>query len=138
LELYIVVGKNGVDKLKEGVYHYLIDEHALQEIRTGDRRAELSEACLGQGFIQEAPVSLVIAALFSRTTKRYGTRGERYVYMEVGHASQNTYLAVTSLGLGTVEAGAFKDDQVSKALGLEDDIIPLIVMPIGYPTRWGK
>lgn len=135
LELYLVVGKNSVDKLKEGVYHYLIEEHSLELITEGDTREDLSRACLGQDFIQEAPVSLVITAKFQRTTNHYGTRGQRYVYMEAGHACQNTYLAVTNLGLATVEVGAFVDDSVKQVLNLDKDCVPLSVMPIGYPRK---
>jgi len=133
LELYLVVGKNSVDKLTPGVYHYLIDRHALELVKNKDVRAELALACLGQDFIRQAPVSLVIAADFMRTCARYAGRGERYVHMEAGHASQNIYLAVYSFGLATVEVGAFVDTQVSQTLGLEGDLAPLIVMPVGYP-----
>jgi SagB-type dehydrogenase family enzyme len=135
LELYLVVGKNSTDKLKEGIYHYLIEEHALELILEEDIRKELSLACLGQDFIAKAPVSLVVACKSSRTTNRYGARGQRYVYMEAGHACQNAYLAVTNLGLGTVEVGAFYDDNVKRLLKLERDCEPLIVMPIGYPAK---
>lgn len=135
LELYLVVGKNSVDRLKEGIYHYIIEEHSLELVSGGDIRRELTKACLGQDFIEEAPISLVIAAKFARTTNRYGTRGNRYVYMEVGHACQNTYLAVTNLGLSTVEVGAFIDEDVNEVLGLDKDCVALIVMPIGYPKR---
>jgi len=133
LELYLVVGQNCVDKLNAGIYHYLIDRHALELMKDGDVREGLASACLGQGFIQQAPATLVITAKFMRTTARYGARGEHYVYVEAGHASQNAYLAVYSLGLATVEVGAFSDSQVSQALSLEGDFIPLIIMPVGYP-----
>jgi len=135
LELYLVVGENAVDKLKTGVYHYLIEEHSLVNIEVGDKRKELSGACLGQDFIAKAPVSLIIAAKFQRTTKRYGDRGEHYVYIEVGHAAQNTYLAATNLGLATCEVGAFSEDNAKRMLGLDDDCAVLIVMPIGYPEQ---
>lgn len=133
LELYVLIGKDGVARLKEGLYHYLIEEHALELTAEGDKRQELAAACLGQAFLSSAPVSLIICAQFERTTGRYGDRGERYVYMEAGSAYQNTYLAVTQLGLGTVAVGAFMDERVSAVLGLEEDLVPLIVMPIGYP-----
>ena len=133
LELYLAVGENCVDKLKAGVYHYLIEEHSLQLITEGDKRKELARACLGQNFIYEAGASLVITAKFHRTTNHYGLRGERYVYMEVGHASQNTYLAVTNLGLVTVEVGAFDDENIKRLLNFDKDCDPLIIMPIGYP-----
>jgi len=132
LELYVVVGENCADKLKAGVYHYLIEDHSLQLIAEGDKREELAGACLGQSFIYAAPVSLVITAKFLRTTSHYGARGQRYVYAEVGHASQNTYLAITNLGLATCEVGAFDDDSVRRLLNLDKDSDPLSVMPIGY------
>ncbi len=135
LELYVVIGQNSVEGLKEGIYHYLIGEHALEIIAQGDKRQELASACLGQGFIKEAPLSLVIAAKFQRTTGRYGTRGERYVYTEAGHACQNTYLAVTDLGLGTVEVGAFSDEDVKRVANLDRDCAPLLVLAIGYPAQ---
>lgn len=133
LELYLVVGESCVDKLEAGLYHYLIQDHSLQFITPGDKRKELARACLGQNFIYEAPVSLVITAKFQRTTNHYGLRGERYVLMEAGHASQNTYLAVTNLGLATCAVGAFDDDSIKRILNLDRDCDPLSVMPIGYP-----
>jgi SagB-type dehydrogenase family enzyme len=132
LELYLVLGENCIEKLKAGVYHYLIEEHSLQFIAEGDKRRDLARTCLGQSFIYEAPLSLVITAKFHRTTGHYGARGERYVYMEAGHASQNTYLAVTNLGLATVEIGAFDDDSADRLLNLDKDSKTLLVMPIGY------
>jgi SagB-type dehydrogenase family enzyme len=135
LELYVVVGENCVDKLEAGVYRYLIEDHSLEFITKGDKRKELARACLGQNFLYEAGVSLVITAKFDRTTNHYGSRGQRYVYMEAGHASQNTYLAVTNLGLATCEVGAFDDDSVKRLLNLVRDCEPLSVMPIGYAER---
>jgi SagB-type dehydrogenase family enzyme len=132
LELYLVTGDKAVKELKAGLYHYIIDEHALELIFEGDVRAELSKACLSQDFVRQAPISLIIAADFRRTTGRYGKKGENYVYMEVGHACQNANLAVTDLNLGTVEVGAFSDFQVSQVLQLDKNHKPLIVMPIGY------
>lgn len=133
LELYVLIGRGGVARIKEGLYHYLIDEHALELAREGDKRQELAAACLGQGFLRDAPVSLIICAQFERTTARYGARGERYVFMEVGSAYQNTYLAAAQLGLGTVAVGAFNDESVRSVLDLEEDLFPLLVMPLGYP-----
>jgi nitroreductase len=52
--------------------------------------------------------------------------------MDVGHACENVYLMVTELGLGTVEIGAFQDGDVKKVLGLDRNLEPLAIMPIGY------
>jgi SagB-type dehydrogenase family enzyme len=138
LELYLVVGKGAVSNLGEGIYHYLIDEHSLQLCASLDKRSELAKACFNQDFIKEAPVSIVIAADSNRTASRYAERAVRYVHTEAGHACQNVYLAVACLGLGTVEVGAFDDQQVAQVAGLDKNYSPLIVMPVGYARLWEK
>jgi len=138
LELYLVTGENSVEAMQAGVYHYLIQNHSLKLIANGDQRQALAFACLGQSFIGTSPASIVIAAKFNRTMSRYGTRGRRYVYMEAGSAAQNTYLSAVNLGLATIAIGAFDDAVVKKTLSLENDVEPLIVLPIGYPVQWEK
>ena len=89
---------------------------------------------LGEESIYEAPLDIVICAEYERTLSRYGSRGVRYVHMEAGHAAQNIYLQATALGLGTVAVGAFGDEQVRKALRLEEQLKPLYIMPVGKPA----
>lgn len=131
LELYLVVGKDCLEGADEGVYYYNWRGNLLRPHLSGDLRDRLAKACLGQVFVAQAPVSIVIAADYNRTTSCYGERGRRYVHMEVGHCCQNIHLEVVSLGLGTVVVGAFQDQQVKVLLELEEE--PLAVMPIGYP-----
>ncbi len=133
LEIYLVVGLSGVEGIAEGVYSYLDTDNALSLIRNGDVRKQLMQASLAQEFILEAPVSIVIAARYSRTKGHYGERGGRYVDMEAGHSCQNIYLVATHLGLSTVEIGAFSDIDVKEVLNLQQDSQPLAIMPIGYP-----
>jgi len=132
LDIYLVVGKDKVENLKAGVYHYNLHHHSLTIILEGDKRRELARACLRQRFIEDAPVSLIITAEFSRITNRYGKKGIYYAHMEAGHVGQNVYLQAESLGLGTVVIGAFYEEDVSQALNLPDQHIPLYVMPVGY------
>ncbi len=135
LEVYVVVGKNGVEGLKAGIYVYDPFTHTLRLIKEGDVREELYEACLRQQWVRDAPVNIVVVAEYERTTKVYGERGIRYVHMEVGHVGQNIYLEATALGLGTVAVGAFYDDMVREIIGLPTNKHPLYVMPIGVPVK---
>lgn len=133
LEVFVFVGNETVDELQAGIYHYQVDSHSLSLHRSGDSRQGLTTAALEQEFIANAPVDIVICALYPRTSYRYGRRGERYVHMEVGHVGENIHLQALALGLTTVEVGAFDDEEVRKVLGLEEQIRPLYIMPIGKP-----
>lgn len=135
LDLYLVVGKNGVEGLGAGVYHYLVSNHSLEIHLRGDKRRVLALASLGQMFITRAPISIVTTVEYSRITSRYGQRGVRYAHIEVGHVGENIYLQAEALGLGTVAVGAFSDGMVSKCLNLSKEHEPLYIMPVGYPKR---
>jgi SagB-type dehydrogenase family enzyme len=117
---------------KEGVHHYYPRKHELKQVSGEDVRKSLCDAALRQEFIAEAPVVLVITAVFERTKAKYGERGTRYVFAEAGHVSQNIYLQCESLGLSTVTVGAFYDDRVQEALRIPKDYRPIYIMPIGY------
>ena len=129
LELYCLAGN--VSGLESGVYHYRPVPHALMLHQSGDRRVDLADAALDQDWFVIAPVVLAFAAEFKRTTRKYGERGERYVYIEVGHAAQNACLMATSLGCGCATVGAFDDDAVKAVLQLPQHEAPLYLLPVG-------
>ncbi len=129
LEVYVVAGN--VDGLPAGVYKYRPHEHELEKVAVGDVRADLCAAAINQECVEDGAAVLVFAAVYERTTQKYGERGVRYVHMEVGHAAQNVYLQAVSLGLGTVVVGAFDDDEVERLLHMQDDERALYIMPVG-------
>lgn len=129
LEIYLVSGN--VQDLPAGVYHYLPAENALQLLVKGDKRAALTAAALQQNSIKLAPVDIVITAVYARTTKKYGHRGKRYAYIEVGHAAQNVCLQAASLRFGTVTIGAFDESAFRAILTLPKEEVPLYIMPVG-------
>ncbi len=91
--------------LPAGIYKYRPQGHELEKVAEGDVRADLCAAALDQECVEDGAAVLVFAAVYERTTGKYGERGVRYVHMEVGHAAQNVYLQAVSLGLGTVVVG---------------------------------
>ncbi|AAM05785.1 TPA: SagB/ThcOx family dehydrogenase [Methanosarcina acetivorans] len=130
LEVHVVIGEGS--GLEAGIYRYVTEEHSLIQEIPGDMRKKLSEAALSQGMIKNAPVSLVISAIYPRITSKYGKRGLRYAHMEAGHAAQNVYLLGVELGIGTCTVGAFEDEEVKKVLKMPANEDPLYIMPLGY------
>lgn len=133
LELFVACGTRSVEGMNEGIYHYEVNNHSLTRHHEKDIRTELAEASVNQDIVSIALVDIIICALYSRTTSRYGGRGERYILLEVGHAGQNIYLEATALGLASVAIGAFDDDQVRELLRLDSRYSPLYIMAVGKP-----
>lgn len=129
LEVYLVVGE--VNSLAAGVYRYDPGPHRLELVADGDIRVPVADVAVGQTWISKAAIVVVLAAVFERTTARYGKRGERYVYVEAGHAAQNLLLQAVALGLGARPVGAFNDLGVSRLLLLPDGETPLYIIPVG-------
>ncbi|MET0092527.1 MAG: SagB/ThcOx family dehydrogenase [Sedimenticola sp.] len=130
LEIHLVAGQ--VVGVSPGSYRYDPLRHSLTSEVSGDLRTELAQVALGQSWISEAPAVIVVSAVYSRTTFKYGRRGERYVHIEVGHAGQNLLLQATALGLASATVGAFNDAELKRLLGLPDDELPMIILPVGH------
>ena len=133
LEIYLVAGR--VESLDPGVYSYQPHGHELVMLSKGDKRDALGAAALGQRCVSDSAVTFVVAAVYERTAGKYGSRAGRYIFIEVGHASQNILLQAVARGLGTVMLGAFDDAAIQRVLGLPQDHVPLALIPAGYPKK---
>lgn len=99
-------------------------------------KKKLCEAALGQTFIQQAPIIVVICANEQRSAKRYGKRGKAlYCLLDAAASVQNLLLAVHALGLGACWVGAFHDEAVAHILDLPPWLKPIALLPIGYPNE---
>ncbi len=135
LDIWVAAGKNGVDGLPPGVYHYIPKGHTLAEIKSGEVRDRLATAALMQSWIAEAPIVLVVTGEYARCSRKYGERGVRYTHIEAGHAGQNIFLQAGGLGLGAGIVGAFRESLVQEALGISRTYDPILIMPVGYAGR---
>ncbi len=131
VEAYLYADR--VEGLERGLYHYHPGRHCLEVVKLGDYSRELMRASLDQEHVGEAPVVLVLTAVYSRTASKYGLRSYRYIHWDSGFAGQNVYLVVEALGLATVTVGAFYDDEVCRVIEIDClEELPMLIFPIGY------
>lgn len=77
----------------------------------------------------DASVVLVIVWNQTRMSNQY------FASAEAGCLVQNVYLAAASLNLGTCCVGSINSEGLRNDLQLSNELIPLLVMPLGYPTN---
>ena len=96
----------------------------------------LASAASGQRFIEDAPVVIVVCADSAKASKTYGGRGEKlYCLQDTAAATQNMLLVATALGLGTCWVGAFRENEVTRAIRAPKDVKPVVIVPVGHPTK---
>ncbi|MHC4131737.1 MAG: SagB/ThcOx family dehydrogenase [Planctomycetota bacterium] len=133
IETYIIA--NNVTELANGLYHYDIKNHQLEELKLEELGAKLAATALGQNFCATAPVVFLWTAIFQRSKFKYQQRAYRYIYLDAGHIAENLALTAVSLKLGSCQIGAFLDDQINEILeldGTEESI--LYLTSVGSPT----
>ncbi|MEW6364367.1 MAG: nitroreductase family protein [Acidobacteriota bacterium] len=113
-----------------------LQAYEVFEVRQRTHRLALARAALEQYFISEAPAALVFCAHPARSAGRYGRRGMNlYCVQDATIACAYAQLAATALGLASVWVGAFDDNAVRRAIGIGADLVPVAILPIGYPAE---
>jgi len=79
--------------------------------------------------LAQAPMAIVVCGDIEKSAHNW--------YIDCSAVSQNILLAAEALGLGAVWTGVYPGEDrvavVSEALGLPENIVPLNVIPVGYP-----
>ncbi len=137
LEVYIIVGKNSVNGLDEGLYHYIPQNHSLEKLLNGDLREQFAKLSNSQMWIKNAPVNIIIAGNYGKMIDKYKDEklSIRFVDMEAGHAGQNIYLEAEARNLATVAIGSFYEEQAEDFLNLPPDESILYSYPVGHPAK---
>jgi nitroreductase len=104
-------------------------------VKDRDTREMISHAALGQRFLAEAPVCVVVCANVARSSSRYGKRGELYAVQDSAASAMNMMLMAQDLGLGTCWVGAFNEKALSELLDIPQGVRPVALIPVGYPDE---
>ena len=109
-----------VEGIKPGLYYYHPVKHCLILYDDSPEiAAKIYEGCMFQEMIPTAAVNFILTAVPYRTVWRYGQRGYRYLYLDAGHIGQNIHLAAEAIDAGACMIGAFLDEAMNDAIGLD-------------------
>lgn len=130
-ETYLVL--RAVEGLPPGVYRFLALDHALQEVNVSrDFSKDIAALCSDQIFIQRAAATFIWVADAYRSEWRYRARAWRGIFQDAGHVGENLYLAAANIGCGVCGIGAFKDLELTRFLGLdEEELFPIYAGAVG-------
>jgi SagB-type dehydrogenase family enzyme len=117
LELYLFSQR--VEGLDDGLYHYDVVAHSLQQLRSENLFGTLEPMFYAYPFMKNANVVIAMAAVFMRTQAKYGPRGYRYILLEAGHVAQNICLRAEELGLESLCMGGFVDSALNNLMNLK-------------------
>jgi nitroreductase len=105
-------------------------------VKDTETKRKLSDATLNQTFIQKAPVVIIVCADVTRSSRGYGSRGEHlYSIQDTAAATENILLAAQELGLATCWVGAFRENEVAKAVKAPKNMKPVAIVPVGHPAE---
>lgn len=81
-----------------------------------------------------APQVIVICGDYNESWKR-PFDGKDHCDIDISIATDHITLMAASKGLGTCWVCNFNPEKVSEALQLPSNLVPLVLIPIGYPTE---
>jgi nitroreductase len=136
------VGKELLDKiLRAGMAApTAVNKQPWSFVVVSDRKTldNLKEGLPFAKMLDKAGAAIIVCAI---PEKAYGQKFE-YAVIDSTCAGENILLAAEALGLGAVWTAAYPEkdrmDFVRKTLNIPDNVIPLNVIPIGYPTGEDK
>jgi SagB-type dehydrogenase family enzyme len=112
-----------VDDRPSGITYYNAEEGKLRMIKRKNRDTfaeDVAEKFAGDDIdIENAALVIILTATFARARAKYGPRSYRNILIEAGHIAQNIQLVSEALGLGSVPAAGFYDDNLNSLLAVD-------------------
>ncbi|MBD3263017.1 nitroreductase family protein [Candidatus Woesearchaeota archaeon] len=105
-------------------------------IKDKAKKEFIVKEALGQTFIADAPVVLIVCSDTDIIKRHYDERGEKlYAIQNTAAAIQNILLAAYNQGLAGSWIGAFKEVRLRKKFEIPDKIDIHAIIPLGYPVE---
>ncbi len=132
-ETYLAV--QNASGLADGLYHYRVPEHCLEERRPGPA-IEAAASAARIPWLSACPVVILLTSVFWRESWKYRDRAYRYCLLDLGHAAASILTTGQALGLTGICLGHFGDIPLAELLGLSVlDEGPLMVIAFEGETN---
>ena len=130
-ETYLII--NRVKGVESGLYRYISFKHKLLFIKSiEDAERKISELTYDQTFVGKGAVIFCWVAIPYRTEWRYTIVAHKFIAVDLGHVSENLYLACEAIDLGTVAIGYYEQKKFDALLELDGkDEFVVLVAPVG-------
>ena len=104
-------------------------------IKNKEKREEIALGCIKQMWMTQAPVHIVICSDLDVLSKQYKNRADLYATQDCAAAAENILLLATNYGLASCWVGAFDNPMIKRTLSIPDNIIPKIIITLGYESK---
>lgn len=106
-------------------FYVVSDSKTLEKLRN-----------ISRNFEYESPLNIIVCGNTSRSITK---NDNDFWIQDCSAAVENILLAATELSLGTLWCGVYpvleRSNAIKEILGLNDDIIPLALIHVGYPDE---
>ncbi len=128
-----------IDSLSQGIYRYEPRKDTLihyQNEKEAQSLCELISIDTTSINLTQANCIILLTIKMWKNLRKYGNRGLRFAFYDVGAISQNIALAVTALGLGSVDCASFYEDEVNNLLNIDGQTESFVhAIVIGQPDH---
>ena len=130
-ETYLII--NRVEGVEPGVYRYISFSHKLLFVKSiEDAERKIGELTYDQMFVGRGAVVFCWIAIPYRTEWRYTILAHKFIAIDLGHVSENLYLACEAIDLGTVAIGYYEQKKFDAFLELDGkEEFVVLVAPVG-------
>lgn len=123
-ETYLLLMR--VEGIRQGVYRYLPVEHKLLFLSELEEIEQKVDAItLDQPFVpnfsKKAAVLFAWSTIPYRSEWKYDISAHKKILIDIGHVSQNLYLASESIGAGACAIGIYDQSLIDEVLGLDGE-----------------
>ncbi len=112
-----------------------LQSYEVVVVKEKKKRKRLARACLGQSFVGEAPVVLVICADVKKCSQKYGCRATLYAVQDATIFASYLQLVLTDNNLSSCWVGAFNEEHVADIINSKQGLKPVCVMPLGFSNE---